>query len=172
MALIVRQLGEKDYEPYGRLFEDSYAEYLDFLRVNNPQQYEKEKQEKRKATRARFNFYLKTGSSFVAEEKGKVMGYVASQTVSYMHGVGKLLWIEYVVVKSEFWRQGVGTALLNRLRDYAKTHDINRTYTTINPDNEASIKLHKKVGFNVKNWDVASLRLRESQTARTESYYY
>jgi len=109
-------------------------------------------------SRGRFNFYLKAGNSFVAEEKGRVIGYVASQTASFMHGVEKLLWIEYVVVKSEYRRQGIGEALLQRLVEHAKRNKINRIYTTINPDNEASIRLHQKAGFNVKSWKVASLQ--------------
>jgi len=156
--MIVRQIKEKDYEPYRSLFEEAYTEYLESLRFSNPKEYRKEHKERRKVTRARFSFYLKTGSSFVAEEKGEAIGYIASQTVSYMHGVDKLLWIEYVVVKSEHRRQGIGTALLRRLMDYAKRNNINRIYTTINPDNEASIELHQKMGFNVKSWKVASFK--------------
>ena len=157
--MIVRQLNEKDYEPYKALFEEAYSEYLELLRLSNPQQYRREKQEKRKVTRARFNFYLKTGSSFVVEENGEVIGCVASQTASYMHGVDKLLWIEYVVVKSQYRREGVGTALMNRLLNHAKRNSVGRIYTTINPDNKASIKLHQKVGFNVKSWKVASFKV-------------
>lgn len=157
--MIVRHMNKKDYQPFKRFFEEAYAEYLESLRRNKPQQYRKEKREKRKVTRARFNFYLKTGSSFMAEDKGEALGYVVSQTISNMHGVDKLIWIEYVVVKSERRRQGVGTELLQKLIDYAKRNSIDRIYTTINPDNIASIRLHQKVGFSVKNWKVASLRI-------------
>ena len=158
-ALIVRQMNKEDFEPYKRLFEEAYSEYLEFLRLNNPQQYRKEKQEKKKVTRTRFDFYLKTGSSFIAEENGEVIGYVASQTASYMHGVDKLLWIEYVVVKSQYRRKGVGTALMNRLLNHADRNSVGRIYTTINPDNKASIELHQKMGFNVKSWKVASFKV-------------
>ncbi len=68
-----------------------------------------------------------------------------------MHGVDKLLWIEYIVVQSKFRRHGVGLALLNALINYAKRYGIDRIYTTINPDNEASMKLHLKAGFDVKD---------------------
>lgn len=131
--MIIRLVEEKDYEVFRRLFEDAYAEYLEFLRHKNPQQYLKEKQERREVTRARFDFYLKTGSSFVAEENGKVVGYVASQTVPFMHGVDKLLWIEYVVVCSEYRRRGVGTALVLKLIQYANCSGVDRVYSTMNP---------------------------------------
>jgi len=152
-------MDKRDYEAFRKLFEDAYAEYLEFLRLGNPQEYQREHQERREASRARFNFYLKTGSSFVAEESGEVIGYVASQTVPFMHGFDKLLWIEYVVVHSDYRRKGVGATLLRSLIEYAKRNRIDRIYTTINPDNEASIKLHQKVGFNVKSWKVASRRI-------------
>lgn len=155
----VREMNEDDYRAYKTLFKEAYDEYLESLRSSNYQQYLKEKQEKREVTRSRFDFYLNTRSSFVAEERGKVIGYVASQTVSYMHGADKLLWIEYIVVKPEHRREGIGTTLLQKLTDYAKRNNINRIYTTISPDNKASIRLHQKNGFNVKNWKVASIKV-------------
>jgi len=157
MVFNLRQFAKRDYEPFKGLFEDAYNEYLQSLRLSNPEKYEKEKREERKVTRRRFSFYLKTGSSFVAEEKGEVIGYVASQTASHMHGVDKLLWIEYIVVKLGHRRKGVATALLKKLKSYAKDNHVDRIYATINPDNEASIGLHQKMGFNVKTWTVASL---------------
>jgi len=161
-SVIIRQIREEDYEAFRGLFEEAHSEYLEFLKHENPQQYLKEKQERKEVTRARFNFYLKTGSSFVAEEAGKVVGYVASQTMNFMHGVDSLLWIEYTVVQSKFRRRGIGLALLHRLIDYAKHSGVDRIYTTINPDNEASIKLHLKAGFNVKDWKIASYKTRKS----------
>ncbi len=159
MKLIVRQMTRKDHKPYKELFDEAYDEYLENLRQNNPLQYQKEKQDTRKVTPSRFNFYLKTGSSFVAEKDGIVVGYVAAQAIPYMRGHDKTLWIEYIVTKKEYRQQGIATALLRRLKDYTKQHQIDSIYATINPDNTASIKLHEKTGFNVKNWKTASLRI-------------
>jgi phosphinothricin acetyltransferase len=110
-------------------------------------------------TLSRFNFYLGTGSSFVAEKDGGVVGYVATQTISYMRGHDQVLWIEYIVTEKKSRRRGVATALLKKLKGYSKQHGIDTIYATINPDNTASIKLHQKLGFNVKNWKVASLNV-------------
>jgi RimJ/RimL family protein N-acetyltransferase len=158
MKLIVRPLAKEDFEPYRRLFDEAYYEYLEALKLSNPSQYRRELQDKRKVTSFRFNFYLKTGSSFVAEKNGEVIGYVASQTINYQHGVDRLLWIEYIVTKKEHRRRGVATLLLKKLIDHAKHQRIDRTYTTINPDNTASIKLHQKLDFNVKDWKIATLQ--------------
>jgi RimJ/RimL family protein N-acetyltransferase len=161
MTTIVRKLVKEDYKPYKKLFDEAYYEYLQDLKQSNPQQYHKEIQDKRKVTSSRFNFYLKTGSSFVAEKDGEVIGYVASQTINYQHGVDRLLWIEYIVTKKEHRRQGVATRLLKKLIDHAKHEKIDRIYTTINPDNTASIKLHQKLGFDVKNWITASIQTKQ-----------
>jgi len=154
----IRQIEEEDYEAFKRLFEEAHSEYLEVLKNENPQQYLEERHERKDVTRARFDFYLKTGSSFIAEEDGKVVGYVASQMVNFMHGVDKMLWIEYVVVQHKLRRKGIGYALLKRLIDYAKNSGADQIYATINPDNEASVALHLKAGSNVKDWKIASYK--------------
>jgi L-amino acid N-acyltransferase YncA len=161
MRLIIRQLVKSDYKPYKQLFEEAYYEYLEGLKQDNLQQYQREIQSKREVTFSRFNFYLKTGSSFAAEREGKVIGYVATQTIPYMRGHDKVLWIEYIVTKKECRRHGVGTALLRNLVDHAKQHQVHSIFATINPDNAASIQLHRKLGFNVKNWITASFQARQ-----------
>jgi len=159
MKLIVRQMVKEDYEAYKGFFDEACNEYLEDLSQNDPQQYRKERQENRIVTRARFNFYLKTGSSFVAEKGSEVVGYVATQTIPYMRGHSKVLQIEYVIVKSKFRRQGAGASLLRKLAGYANASEISQVFSTISPDNEASIKLHERAGFNIKNWKIASLRI-------------
>jgi len=115
MGLVVKQLAKEDYRSYRKLLDEACYEYLGGLKQSNLQQYRKELQDKRRVTPSRFNFYVKTGSSFVAEKGGEVVGYVAAQIIRYMRGHNKILWIEYVVVKSKFRRQGIGTALLRKL---------------------------------------------------------
>lgn len=162
LKMIIRQMEDKDYEAFKGLFEEAYGEYLESLRDSDPQKYQKELKEGRKVTRARFEFYLKAGSSFVAED-GEVIGYVVSQTLNFMRGFDRLLWIEYIVVKKKLRRRGIGHALLSRLTEHARQSNADRIYTTINPDNTASINLHLKAGFDVKDWRTASYtaRLRE-----------
>jgi len=152
--VLVREIEEKDYEVFKRLFDQAFFEYLEFLRQGNPQQHLKELEERREVTRSGFNFYLRTGSTFVAEENGEVVGYVASQRVPSMHGVD--LWIEYIVIQKEFRRRGIGLTLLQKLKDYATFSSIDRIYAFINPDNEPSMRLHSKAGFNIEDWKIAA----------------
>ncbi len=161
MKLIVRQLARKDRQAYGKLFDEAYCEYLEGLKQKDLRRYHEEMQNKRKVTSSRFNFYLKTGSSFAAEKGGTVIGYVATQTIQYMRGHDKVLWIEYIITEKEHRQQGIATALLKKLKNYAKQHEIDSIYATINPDNTASIKLHRKLGFIVKNWRTASLPTKQ-----------
>jgi len=151
--MIIREIEEKDYEVFKKLFDQAFVEYLEFLKKENPKQYMKELEERREITRSGFNFYLGTGSTFVAEENGEAVGYVASQRVPSMHGVD--LWIEYIIVQKEFRKRGTGLALLQRLIDYAASSSIDLVYAFINPDNEPSMRLHSKAGFNVEDWKIA-----------------
>ena len=151
--MIARGIEKKDYEVFKGLFDQSFSEYLEFLKQENPRQYLKELKERREVTRSGFNFYLKAGSSFVAEENGETVGYVASQRVPSMHGVD--LWIEYIVIQKEFRKRGIGLALLQKLKDYATSSSIDRIYAFINLDNEPSMRLHSKAGFNIEDWKIA-----------------
>jgi predicted N-acetyltransferase YhbS len=101
MKPIVRQLEKKDYRPYKKLFDEAYYEYLEALKQSNLQQYHREIQTKREVTSSRFNFYVQTESSFVAEKDGVVVGYIATQTIPYMRDHDKTLRIEYIVTKKE-----------------------------------------------------------------------
>jgi L-amino acid N-acyltransferase YncA len=157
--VIVRRIEEKDYEAFKRLFDEAFFEYLDSLRQVNPQKYMKELKERREITRSGFNFYLRTGSTFVAEENGEAVGYVASQRVPSMHGVD--LWVEYIVIQKEFRRRGVSFVLLQKLIDYATSSSIDRIYAFINPDNEPSMRLHSKAGFNIEDWKIAVYETKE-----------
>jgi RimJ/RimL family protein N-acetyltransferase len=84
-----------------------------------------------------------------------------------MHGVD--LWIEYIVVQREFRRRLVGLALLQRLIDYAASSNIDRIYAFINPDNEPSMRLHSKAGFNIEDWKIAICKVNSNIKKRTRT---
>ena len=129
----VRSLEERDFEAFRTLFDEAFSEYLEFLRHESPEQFLEEVAEREEVTREGFDFYLKSGIAFVAEEEGKVVGYVASQTVPSLHGINKELWVAFIVVQKRFRRQEIGLALLAKLQNYARKAGIERLYSTINP---------------------------------------
>ena len=156
----VRLLEERDFEAFRTLFDEAFSEYLEFLRHENHEQFLQEIAEREEVTREGFDFYLKTGTTFVAEEEGKVIGYVASQTVPSLQGVNKELWIAFIVVQKKFRRQRIGLALLAKLQSCAREAGIERLYSTINPNNPESIGLHRKAGFEVKDWKIATYNVK------------
>jgi L-amino acid N-acyltransferase YncA len=157
----VRLLEEKDFEAFRTLFDEAFSEYLEFLRHENYEQFLKEVAGREEVTREGFDFYLKSGTTFVAEEEGKVIGYVAGQTMPSLHGVSKKLWVEFIVVQKKFRRQGIGLALLASLQKYARGVGIEKLYSTINPDNPESMRLHQKAGFDVKDWKIAMYEVKK-----------
>jgi RimJ/RimL family protein N-acetyltransferase len=157
----VRLLEEKDFEAFKILFAEAYSEYLEFLRHESREQFLEAAEEREEVTREGFDFYLHERASFVAEEGGKVVGYVASQIMPSLHGIKKTLWVEYIVVQRKFRRQKIGLALLAELLNHARQAGIDRIYATINPDNPASIQLATKVGFDVKDWKIATYDIKK-----------
>jgi L-amino acid N-acyltransferase YncA len=159
----VRLLEEKDFGTFKKLFDEALSEYLEFLQHENHEQFLKEVTQREEVTREGFDFYLKTGATLVAEEEGKVIGYVAGQAVPSLQGVNKELWVGFIVVQKEFRRRKIGLALLAKLQNYAREVGIERLYSTINPNNPESIGLHKKAGFEVKDWKMATYNVKTSQ---------
>jgi L-amino acid N-acyltransferase YncA len=156
----VRLLEEKDFGAFRTLFDEAFSEYLEFLRHENHEQFLKEVTEREEVTREGFDFYLKTGTTFVAEEEGRVIGYVASQSMPSLHGINKELWVEFIVVQKKFRRQKIGLTLLAKLQSHAREAGIERLYSTINPNNPESIRLHQKAGFDVKDWKMATYNVK------------
>jgi len=102
----------------------------------------------------------------VAEQEGRVIGYVAAQPMPSLFGVDKTLEIAFIVVQKEFRRQNIGLALLAKLQDYAKEAGIERLDSTINPNNPESIGLHQKAGFDVKDWKLATYEVKKPRRTK------
>ncbi len=58
LTMVIRQMRKQDYMPIKTLFDKAYEEYLEFLKLNNPQRYIREKREKQEVTQASFNFFI------------------------------------------------------------------------------------------------------------------
>jgi RimJ/RimL family protein N-acetyltransferase len=156
--VIIRQLEDGDFDAFKRVLEESISEYLQFLKQRDLKEYLQELEERKEADPSSLHHFVGTGSSFVAEEGGRAVGFVLAHVLPSMDG-SKWLSIEYIVVQEEFRRQGIASALLRGLVDHAKKLGIDRVYATINPDNAPSINLHRKVGFEVLDWKVASCKV-------------
>ncbi len=109
---------------------------------------------------AYFEHHLSMGTSFVAETDAKIVGYILSQPASFVQNGRKELWLEYIIVVSQYRRKGIGSMLLTEVADWAEKHEIELLYTNLNPNNPESAHLLEKHGFTVRNWTVAHRTLR------------
>jgi GNAT superfamily N-acetyltransferase len=57
-----------------------------------------------------------------------------------------------LVVASEWRRHGIGTFLMKRLTEYAKSQEISGFYAQVIPGNRAIVDLHRNLGHSVE-WD-------------------
>ncbi len=105
--------------------------------------------------------YARSGCSFVAEMDGRMVGYVLA--FQAQRGLIPVLGVRGILVSAECRQQGVGTALYLALRDAATLRGFDHVFTDISPDNQASLRLHEKVGFRLDReinarLDISSVR--------------
>lgn len=77
----------------------------------------------------------------VAEEKGRVAGYIGSQSVL---GEADML---NLAVAPEYRRQGLGTRLIEMLETALRQQGVYSLTLEVRPSNEAAIALYEKLGF-------------------------
>jgi RimJ/RimL family protein N-acetyltransferase len=152
--MIIRRLEDADFDAFNSTFRASLEEYLQFLKDRSPEEYSQQLRERKEANPSSFHYFARTGSSFVAEQDGRTVGFILGHTLPPVGG-SKELAIAYIAVQTQFRRQRIALTLLQRLLKHAKEPRIDRVYATINPDNEPSIRLHAKAGFKVLDWKVA-----------------
>lgn len=75
-----------------------------------------------------------------------VAGFADYSSFRSIHGFKQT--VEHsVFINPQFSRQGLGLLLMNTLIKHAKAHDIHVMVAAIDGENMASIRLHKKLGF-------------------------
>ena len=99
------------------------------------------------STKDSFDFYRAGGLSYVAMEKGQVVGFLFAQMIQHVNNIEKVLWIENVGVHPDHRRKGVGLKLLRRAALDAKKKGAKAVQSVIMPDSKDAVMLHKKVGF-------------------------
>jgi phosphinothricin acetyltransferase len=85
-------------------------------------------------------------SRFVYEHNGIVAGWVTLSPVSTREvykGVAEVS----IYIGEKYLGRGIGTKLMQMVIESAETNGIWTLYTSLFPENEASVKLHKKFGF-------------------------
>ena len=99
----------------------------------------------------RFRWFIKHRGKYpliVAELNGRVVGYCCLSSfrdkAAYSQSAELSIYID-----PEFWGRGIGTELMQELLRRAKKLKYHTIIAGITADNEASIRLHRKFGFEL-----------------------
>ena len=149
-----RPMEKTDYAMVSRIYRGAVREYLTSL---GKARRDQELRAGRRSTRltlprGAFGFYARSGCSFVATSRNKIVGFILTQLINWMNMDSKVLWLEYIAVSPAFRGRRVGSALMASARKWAARRGINCRFTTLNPDNRASRALLLKGGFEVRKW--------------------
>lgn len=147
MKVRIRRLASNDYRSVKRIEKIIVSEYLEYLKETG----ENDTMEPW-VTPHYFTHYVGTETSFVAVTDGKVIGFILAQPTSYLHGAKREIWLEYIAVLPENRKMGIGSKLISKTVDHARSRGVKLLYTTLNPNNSESSKLLLKHGFEVKDW--------------------
>ena len=83
---------------------------------------------------------------FVFEENGVVAGYATYGTFRPYPAFHYT--VEHsVYVHKNHYKKGIASQLMHALIDYARTHEVKTMVACIDKENEASIRIHEKLGF-------------------------
>lgn len=86
-------------------------------------------------------FLLDNFIGFVAEENGKIIGYLST---TYCLDEGE---IDRIAVSNNYKRKGIATSLLNALFLECKKKNINKIFLEVRRSNEVAQALYEKNGF-------------------------
>ncbi|HJX35076.1 MAG TPA: GNAT family N-acetyltransferase [Desulfatiglandales bacterium] len=87
-------------------------------------------------------------ANFVAEVKGKVIGFIISYTLSGGFGIDKSAWIAMVGVDPKSMGKGIGKALADELFRFYKDQGINNIYTSVRWDSTDLLSFFKTLEFD------------------------
>ena len=90
--------------------------------------------------------------SYIAEYKGKVVGYMITYLLSGGFGIGKSAWIATVGVEPKFMGQGIGKALAKEIFELYSKKGIKNIYTSVRWDSTDMLSFFKTMGFDRSNF--------------------
>ncbi len=101
-----------------------------------------------------FEEKIESKEIFIAKLQDKIVGYVIFNIVEKKNPImryRKQLSIEAICVDEKSRGKGIGTLLLEHVKNKAKEQKCTHIYLTVNQENENAIKVYEKFGFQVKN---------------------
>ena len=89
------------------------------------------------------NYYLDKKGLIIAEQDDKIIGYILTQNIEWVHGIKKVVWNEHIGTHPAYRKNGVAMKLLEFTKNYYKDK-ADCLYGEIHPLNEKSIRLFEK----------------------------
>lgn len=83
----------------------------------------------------------------VAEEEGRVVGFILGDIRGWEFGIPKCGWIEIVGVDPDFQGTGVARALIEKLHLYFRNHNVERVMTMVNWNDGGLVGFFRALGF-------------------------
>jgi ribosomal protein S18 acetylase RimI-like enzyme len=92
------------------------------------------------------------GACFVAEESGRIVGFMISYILTAGFGVPKSAWIATLGVSPGNMGQGIGAALAREIFSLYREQGIESVYTTVRWDSTDLLSFFKTLGFDRSNF--------------------
>ena len=105
-------------------------------------------------TKDHFEKMIEAKEILVAKIEDEFVGYVTfniKEKENPSMRYRKQLNIEAICVDEKHRGEGIGTELLNYLKDYGKQLGCTDLYLTVNKENKKAIKMYENFGFKVRN---------------------
>jgi L-amino acid N-acyltransferase YncA len=156
MNIIVRPMCVEDHKQVRELDILTQKQYLGdrFIQMS-----EEEKEDHLVTRKSEFQINVDAGYCFVALNNNMIIGFILGYESSPFGGE---VYIRYIGVNPVSQSKGIGSSLYKGMIEKAKQTGIKRVWALINLDNPNSIKLHSKMGFELKDRKQAELIIRNS----------
>ena len=88
---------------------------------------------------------------YVAEIESQVVGFISFHTQKLLHHCGIVGEIQELYVAQNFRNQQIGRFLVNKVRDYAKTHKLKSIEVTSNKLRTENVYIYEHLGFKLSH---------------------
>ncbi len=85
---------------------------------------------------------------FVAEEDGKLVGYIGASDKPINYRISKYIEIDNLGIAKAYRRKGIATMLMNKLFMWAQERGYERVYLSCYFKNAEAIKFYRQAGFS------------------------
>ncbi|MEJ2037789.1 MAG: GNAT family N-acetyltransferase [Desulfosarcinaceae bacterium] len=88
------------------------------------------------------------GACFVAEQDGRLVGYIVSYLLTASFGIQRSAWIPTFGVDPDFMGHGIGRALAQAVFDFYKANGIQSMYTSVRWYDTDLLQFMRTLGFD------------------------